>query len=93
MTSPPQGLAGPSETPRGDRSVTRLVHRRVTDSKSLTLPHRQRCGKPVTIGHREGYPQYRVTGTPIGVVARARVRARKATTRNTGHHRSPGGRP
>lgn len=74
----------------GDRSVTAFIHSRVTDPESLTLAYRQRSGESVTIGHPRGYPQVGVTGTPIGVFARAHVRARKAMTRNIGHIGHPG---
>lgn len=79
------GVAGCLRVTDRDGSVTRSIHSRVTDRKSLTLTHRQRCGESVTIGHPGSYPQVGVTGTPIGVVARAHVRARKAMNRKIGH--------
>lgn len=79
MSTPAEAFATSSTARFDDASAERVM----TRLKSLTLHYRQRSGKRVirVIGDLV------MTRTPIDVLARARVRARKAMSRNTRHMR------
>lgn len=79
MTAPEHVPDAPGMTRFDDASAEHVM----TRSESLTLPYRQRSGKRVI---RVIHP-LTMTRTPIDVLARARVRARKAPSRNTRHMR------
>jgi hypothetical protein len=79
MSIPAAVLATGSTRRFDDASAERVM----TRLKSLTLPYRQRSGKRVTCV----IDDLVMTRTPLDVLARARVRARKAMSRNTRHMR------